>query len=88
MDTLAVRLAVPLTGSAEDFHLQGVRPAGRTNEKAHNRNGYGLLVFIKIICMKGAGLRLQQDQELGVRHLKNASSGTERILSRPTQLSS
>ena len=30
MDTLAVRLAVPLTGSAEDFHLQGVRPAGRT----------------------------------------------------------
>jgi len=33
MDTLAVRLAVPLTGSAEDFHLQGVRPAGRTKKK-------------------------------------------------------
>jgi hypothetical protein len=32
MDTLAVRLAVPLTGSAEDFHLQGVRPAGRTKK--------------------------------------------------------
>jgi hypothetical protein len=38
MDTLAVRLAVPLTGLAEDFpslgHFQGVRPAGRTNKKA------------------------------------------------------
>ncbi len=38
MDTLAVRLAVPLTGSAEDFpflgHFQGVRPAGRTKKKA------------------------------------------------------
>ncbi len=35
VDTLAVRLAVPLTGSAEDFsllsHFLGVRPAGRTN---------------------------------------------------------
>jgi len=37
MGTLAVRLAVPLTGSAEDSpslgHLLGVRPAGRTKEK-------------------------------------------------------
>jgi hypothetical protein len=37
MDTLAVRLAVPLTGSAEDFpslgHFRGVRSAGRTKTK-------------------------------------------------------
>ena len=43
MDTLAVRLAVPLTGSAEDFpslgHLQGVRPAGRTKKKAAPKSG-------------------------------------------------
>ncbi len=39
MDTLAVRLAVPLTGPAEDFpflgHFLGVRPAGRTKAKRH-----------------------------------------------------
>ncbi len=34
MDTLAVRLAVPLTGPVEDFHFLGVRPAGRTNKKS------------------------------------------------------
>ena len=33
MDTLAVRLAVPLIGPAEVFHLLGLRPAGRTNKK-------------------------------------------------------
>jgi len=37
VDTLAVRLAVPLTGSAEDFHFLGVRPAGRTNKKSRER---------------------------------------------------
>ena len=49
MDTLAVRLAVPLVGPAEDFHLQvtrqaphlpgwcsrTTRPAGRTKEKVN-----------------------------------------------------
>jgi hypothetical protein len=34
MDTLAVRLAVPLIGPAKVFHLLGLRPAGRTNKKA------------------------------------------------------
>jgi hypothetical protein len=33
MDTLAVRLAVPLIGPAEVFHLLGLRPAGRTKKK-------------------------------------------------------
>jgi hypothetical protein len=32
MDTLAVRLAVPLIGPAKVFHLLGLRPAGRTKE--------------------------------------------------------
>ena len=35
MDTLAVRLAVPLIGPAKVFHLLGLRPAGRTKKKAH-----------------------------------------------------
>ena len=42
MDTLAVRLAVPLTGPAEDFaflgHFPGVRPAGRTYKKGRDLN--------------------------------------------------
>jgi len=33
VDTLAVRLAVPLIGPAEVSHLLGLRPAGRTNKK-------------------------------------------------------
>lgn len=33
MDTLAVRLAVPLIGPAKVFHLLGLRPAGRTKKK-------------------------------------------------------
>ena len=33
MDTLAVRLAVPLIGPAKVFHLLGLRPAGRTIKK-------------------------------------------------------
>ena len=33
MDTLAVRLAVPLIGPAKVFHLLGLRPAGRTTKK-------------------------------------------------------
>ena len=33
MDTLAVRLAVPLIGPAKVFHLLGLRPAGRTNKR-------------------------------------------------------
>ena len=32
MDTLAVRLAVPLIGPAKVFHLLGLRPAGRTKK--------------------------------------------------------
>jgi hypothetical protein len=32
-DTFAVRLAVPLIGPAEVFHLLGLRPAGRTKKK-------------------------------------------------------
>ena len=35
MDTLAVRLAVPLIGPAKVFHLLGLRPAGRTKKKVH-----------------------------------------------------
>jgi hypothetical protein len=34
MDTLAVRLAVPLIGPAKVFHLLGLRPAGRTKKTA------------------------------------------------------
>jgi hypothetical protein len=34
MDTLAVRLAVPLIGPAKVFHLLGLRPAGRTKKRA------------------------------------------------------
>jgi len=45
MDTLAVRLAVPLTGSTEDFpflgHFLGVRPAGRTKVPATRAGGSG-----------------------------------------------
>jgi hypothetical protein len=33
MDTLALRLAVPLIGPAKVFHLLGLRPAGRTKKK-------------------------------------------------------
>jgi len=33
MDTLAVRLAVPLIGPAKVFHLLSLRPAGRRNKK-------------------------------------------------------
>ena len=33
MDTLAVRLAVPLIGPAKVFHLLGLRPAGRTKKE-------------------------------------------------------
>ena len=33
IDTLAVRLTVPLTGPVEDFHLQVGAPAGRTYTK-------------------------------------------------------
>ena len=33
MDTLAVRLAVPLIGPAEVSHLLGLRPAGRTKKR-------------------------------------------------------
>ena len=33
MDTLAVRLAVPLIGPAKVFHLLGLRPAGRTKKR-------------------------------------------------------
>jgi hypothetical protein len=36
MDTLAVRLAVPLIGPAKVFHLLGLRPAGRTKKKGWN----------------------------------------------------
>jgi hypothetical protein len=52
MDTLAVRLAVPLTGSAEDFpslgHFQGVRPAGRTKKKALTRRADEGLVHVSV----------------------------------------
>ena len=41
MDTLAVRLAVPLTGSAEDFHLQGVRPVPGAQKKAQTPEEIG-----------------------------------------------
>jgi len=34
MDTLAVRLAVPLIGPAKVSHLLGLRPAGRTKKKS------------------------------------------------------
>jgi hypothetical protein len=35
MDTLAVRLAVPLSGPAEVFHLLGECPAGRGKKEGH-----------------------------------------------------
>ena len=35
-NTLAVRLALPLVGRAEDFHLQERAHAGRTNEKSRH----------------------------------------------------
>lgn len=34
MDTLAVRLTVPLIGPAKVFHLLGLRRAGRTKKKS------------------------------------------------------
>ncbi len=34
MDTLAVRLTLPLAGRVEDFHLQVSAPAGRTKQSA------------------------------------------------------
>jgi len=37
MDTLAVRLAVPLIGPAKVSHLLGLRPAGRTKKRGAGR---------------------------------------------------
>src|ERR1044071_5338181 len=42
VDTLAVRLAVPLIGPAKVFHLLGLRPAGRTKKKSPADNPAGL----------------------------------------------
>jgi hypothetical protein len=46
MDTLAVRLAVPLIGPAKVFHLLGLRPAGRT--KKNGRRDLSRRPFIEL----------------------------------------
>jgi hypothetical protein len=57
MDTLAVRLAVPLTGPAEDFpfmgHFRDVRPAGRTLKKPEpKRSGFSSYSIYIELCIQ------------------------------------
>ncbi len=65
MDTLAVRLIVPLAGPMEDLHLQvtiqspqlnrwclrTTRPAGRTNSKAPTGDGWGLVMIVDVLYL-------------------------------------
>ena len=50
MDTLAVRLAVPLIGPAEVFHLLGLRPAGRTNKRGTKIHFVPLLLATAMVA--------------------------------------